>query len=303
MGLLEYPDWCEDLNMEPVLAVYAGFSLKQQRVAFGSELQPYLRDALDEIEYVTGAANTTWGAQRAKDGHPAPFKLTYAEVGNEDNFDRQEGSYEGRFSQFYEGIKAQYPQLQIISTTKTKHVTDVIDEHYYRNSEDLMASTAHMYDMRTRPGQKVFVGEWATRGGEPTPNMSAALGDAAWMTGMERNSERPVGVRVTGVSCAADVQRASWRCGVADRSSEHSGANLAAASGPRTRRRAGTRTLTDPTGSNTVLQRHARYEERDHLLENCESPEDGDGGEDRSQRLGIGRASRTGDCPQRNEPG
>jgi len=189
MGLLEFLEWCEDLHMEPVLAVYAGFSLRQERVKFGPDLEPYLKDALDEIEYVTGGVNTTWGARRAKDGHPAPFKLRYVEVGNEDYFDRQEGSYEGRFSQFYEGIKAKYPQLQIISTMKTTHVTDVIDEHYYRNSEDFMASTAHMYDSRPRPSQKVFVGEWATRVGEPTPNMSAALGDAAWMTGMERNSD------------------------------------------------------------------------------------------------------------------
>jgi alpha-N-arabinofuranosidase len=64
-----------------------------------------------------------------------------------------------------------------------------MDEHYYRRSEDEMASHAHDYDTRSRSGPKVFVGEWATRVGEPTPNMSAALGDAAWMTGMERNSD------------------------------------------------------------------------------------------------------------------
>jgi alpha-N-arabinofuranosidase len=191
MGLLEFLEWCEDLHMEPVLAVYAGYSLRGQRVAPGPDLQPYVQDALDEIEYLTGSASTTWGARRAKDGHPAAFALTYVEIGNEDNFDRAGGgTYDGRFTQFFDAIKAKYPKLQLIATARvTTRVPDVIDEHYYRNSEDLMASTAHMYDSRPRSGPKVFVGEWATRVGAPTPNMSAALGDAAWMTGMERNSD------------------------------------------------------------------------------------------------------------------
>jgi alpha-N-arabinofuranosidase len=190
MGLLEFLNWCEDLHMEPLLAVYAGYSMRQVRVTPGTDLEPYVKDALDEIEYVTGSASTTWGARRAKDGHAAPFKLQYVEVGNEDNFDRQAGSYDGRFAQFYDAIKAKYPQLQVIATMKVNGRTpDVIDEHYYRNSEELMASHAHDYDNRPRTGPKIFVGEWATRVGEPTPNMSAALGDAAWMTGMERNSD------------------------------------------------------------------------------------------------------------------
>jgi len=97
MGLVEFLEWCEDLHMQPVLAVYAGYSLAGERVAAGKDLEPFVQDAIDEIEYVTGAAGTTWGARRAKDGHPAPFKLEYVEVGNEDQFDRQTGSYEGRF--------------------------------------------------------------------------------------------------------------------------------------------------------------------------------------------------------------
>jgi alpha-N-arabinofuranosidase len=102
LGLLEYLEWCEDLHMEPLLAVYAGFSLpsKRERVNTGADLEPYVQDALDEIEYVTGdSATTKWGAQRAKDGHPAPFPLHYVEVGNEDQFDRPNGTYDGRFTQ------------------------------------------------------------------------------------------------------------------------------------------------------------------------------------------------------------
>jgi len=188
MGLLEFLEWCEDLHMQPVLAIYAGYSLRGQHVTPGPDLEPYVKDALDEIEYVTGDMGTTWGARRAKDGHPAPFKLQYVEVGNEDWFDRS-GSYNDRFAQFYDGIKAKYPTLQLIATTKvTTRAPDVIDDHFYRNSMQ-MQSDKHHYDKTDRTGPKVFVGEWATREGSPTPNMNAALGDAAWMTGMERNSD------------------------------------------------------------------------------------------------------------------
>jgi len=189
MGLLEYLEWCEDLHMEPVLAVFAGYALKKDYIKPGPDLEPYVQDALDEIEYVTGDAKTTkWGAQRAQDGHPAPFPLHFVEIGNEDWFDRS-GSYEGRFTQFFNAIKAKYPSLQVIATTPVKSTTpDLIDEHYYRSQEQ-MESQSHMYDTRARTGPKIFVGEWATRVGSPTPNMAGALGDAAWMTCMERNSD------------------------------------------------------------------------------------------------------------------
>jgi alpha-N-arabinofuranosidase len=188
MGLLEFLGWCEDLKMQPVLAVYAGYSLAQEHVNPGADLEPYVRDALDEIEYVTGDVSTKWGAERAKDGHPAPFALKYVEIGNEDFFDRSK-SYDGRYAQFYDAIKKKYPALQLIATTPVKgHVVDVVDDHYYKRAEDFFADVHH-YDKADRNGPKIFVGEWATREGTPTPNMGAALGDAAWMTGMERNSD------------------------------------------------------------------------------------------------------------------
>jgi len=188
MWLLEFLEWCEDLGMQPVLAVYAGYSLKKDFIAPGPNLQPFVQDALDETEYVTGDASTPWGAQRVRDGHPAPFKLTYVEIGNEDEFDRS-GSYDGRYAQFYDAIKARYPSLQLIATTKvTGRTPDVIDDHYYRNASQMEADVHH-YDNQSRAGTKIFVGEWATREGSPTTNLNAALGDAAWMTGMERNSD------------------------------------------------------------------------------------------------------------------
>jgi alpha-N-arabinofuranosidase len=197
LGLLEFLEWCEDLKMQPVLAVYAGYSLQQEVVKPGPELEPYVQDALDEIEYLTGDASTKWGGERAKDGHAAPFALKYVEIGNEDEFD-QSKSYDGRYTQFYKAIKAKYPALVLISTGDTQQDNrgnevksvkpDVIDDHYYRRAEQFFEDTHH-YDKMDRNGPKIFVGEWATREGTPTPNMGAALGDAAWMTGMERNSD------------------------------------------------------------------------------------------------------------------
>lgn len=188
LGLLEFLEWCEDLHMQPVLAVYAGYSMRQEHVDPGPQLEPYIQDALDEIEYVTGDVNTKWGAVRAQNGHPAPFPLTYVEIGNEDWFDRS-GSYDGRYAQFYDAIKKKYPKLQLIATTRIKsRVPDLIDDHFYNSAQEFF-SDVHHYDKTDRKGPKIFVGEWATREGSPTPNFGAALGDAAWMTGMERNSD------------------------------------------------------------------------------------------------------------------
>ena len=188
MGLLEFLEWCEDLKIEPVLAVYAGYSMEQEHVEPGPALKPYIDDALEEIEYVTGGPETRWGAERIKNGHPAPFPLHYVEVGNEDSFDRS-GSYDGRFAQYFHAIKQRYPALQLIATALVKSVTpDVLDEHFYMSAPESFAQAGH-YDKADRKGPKIFVGEWATREGEPTPNLEAALGDAAWMTGMERNAD------------------------------------------------------------------------------------------------------------------
>jgi alpha-N-arabinofuranosidase len=114
--------------------------------------------------------------------------LHYVEIGNEDWFDRS-GSYDGRFAQFFKALKERHPELQLIATTAVKSVKpDVVDEHFYMSAEKSLSDANH-YDKTDRNGPKIFVGEWATREGEPTPNLQAALGDAAWMTGMERNSD------------------------------------------------------------------------------------------------------------------
>ncbi|WP_130422957.1 alpha-L-arabinofuranosidase C-terminal domain-containing protein [Edaphobacter modestus] len=188
MGLLEFLEWTEDLNIEPVLAVYAGYSLKGAHINAGPFLNPFVQDALDEIEFATGGPDTKWGAKRAELGHPKPFPLHYVEIGNEDWFDRS-GSYEARFAQFDKAIKAKYPGLKTIATMPLKKTKpDMQDDHYYLRAVESYKH-ASQYDSADRNGPKIFIGEWATREGSPTPNLNAALGDAALMTGFERNSD------------------------------------------------------------------------------------------------------------------
>jgi alpha-N-arabinofuranosidase len=193
-----------------VLAVYAGYSLKRIHVDPGPDLEPFVQEALEEIEYVIGDRNTKWGARRAKDGHPAPFKLTYVEIGNEDWFDKS-GSYDGRFAQFHDAIKAHYPHLKLISSIgneqpASSHVhsrkPDMIDEHYYRSTDEFIRMSPDYAKKYDRTGPEIFVGEWAAhedakikpwsppaRQQAPTPSMKAAIGDGVFMAAMERNSD------------------------------------------------------------------------------------------------------------------
>jgi alpha-N-arabinofuranosidase len=209
MGLLEFLEWCEDMGAEPVLAVFAGYSLGGETVKAGADLEPFVKEAVDEIEYVTGDAATKWGAQRARDGHPAPFPLQYVEVGNEDNFDKA-NTYDARFTQFFDAIKARYPALKCISTVAMREPEvqrvhsrqpDLIDEHYYSPAEEFIEMATSRYEKYVRKGPKIFVGEWAayetpfppwdklSANEPPTPNLKAAIGDAAFMTDLERNSD------------------------------------------------------------------------------------------------------------------
>ncbi len=210
MGLLEFLEWCEDMKAEPVLAVYAGYSLSGVYVNPGADLEPYVQEALEEIEYVIGNTSTPWGARRAKDGHPKPFKLSYVEIGNEDFFDKS-GTYDARFAQFHDAIKARYPQLKTISSIGNEQPeklrvhsrkADMLDEHYYLSTDEFLRKSPDYARKYDRSGPEIFVGEWAAhedanikpwspgaRQQPPTPSMKAALGDAAFMAAMERNSD------------------------------------------------------------------------------------------------------------------
>lgn len=195
MGLLEMLTLCEDMGIEPVVAVFAGFALNGEQISAGPKLEPYVQDALDEIEYIVGDASTIWGARRAQDGHPEPFKLRFIEIGNQDGG----RSYEDRFAQFYDAIKAAYPHIQVIATSHVKsRRPDMVDEHYFQSPDVMMALASH-FDHYPRDSPKIFVGEWASKQGDPTPTHYAALADAAWLTGLERNAD------VVMMSCYAPL--------------------------------------------------------------------------------------------------
>ena len=193
MGLLEYLELAEELHASPVLAVWAGYTLTGTVVP-QSQLAPYVQSALDEIQYATGPTTTYWGAQRAADGHPAPFDVTMVEIGNEDFFDGS-GSYNAyRYPMFANAIRAAYPQIKLIATTPvTNGPVDIVDEHYYNNDPQYFAENAHIFDSVSRSGPKVIVGEYATTNGTPTGTLANAVGEAAFLTGTERNSDLVLG--------------------------------------------------------------------------------------------------------------
>src|SRR5262249_13952835 len=147
-GMPEFLLWCKQLNAEPVLALFAGYTLDRAHVDAGTpQMKQFVDEALEEIEYVSGPADSEWGKRRVADGFPEPCKLHYVEIGNEDWFDRS-GSYDGRFTQMFDAIRKKYPDLKIIATAPVKsRKPDFYDDHYYRSAVQLTNDVGH-YDQR-----------------------------------------------------------------------------------------------------------------------------------------------------------
>ena len=193
MGLLEWLELAEEVHAQVLLGVDAGYALDGEAVP-ESQFSTVVQSALNEIQYAIGPTNTPWGAQRALDGHPAPLHVTIVEIGNEDLFDNT-GSYNAyRYPMLYHAIKAAYPQLKIVATTPvTSAPMDVVDEHYYSNTPAFFASEAHLFDHVSRSGPKILVAEYAAVQGSPTGTLADALGEAAFLTGIERNADVVIG--------------------------------------------------------------------------------------------------------------
>jgi alpha-L-arabinofuranosidase len=194
LGYHEYLQLCEDLGAEPLYVFNCAMSHTEQRKQAATkaavdvpDLDEYLQDALDAIEYANGPADSKWGAVRAKAGHPAPFHLKYMEIGNENSGP----TYDKHYALFYDAIRKRYPEMRLLVDYKPSgnRPPDIVDEHYY-NSPEFFAQNATKYDTYDRAAHKVYVGEYAvTRGAGKAGNLAAALGEAAFMTGMERNSD------------------------------------------------------------------------------------------------------------------
>jgi alpha-L-arabinofuranosidase len=192
LGLLEFLQLTEDLGVTPVMAAWGGLTLDGTVIA-ESDLGPYVQDAVDQIEYAIGPVTSTWGAKRAAAGHPAPFATPYVEVGNEDFLNGGTTSYNDyRYPMFYDAIKAAYPQVKLIATTAvTSRPMDVLDEHYYSDAS-FFESSSTLFDDQSRSGPQIFVGEYsatADAGSLPTGLLGNSIGEAAFMTGLERNSD------------------------------------------------------------------------------------------------------------------
>ena len=212
-GLQEYLQFCEDLGMVPLYGINCGLMLgwngNSNNTIPLNQMGPWVQDALDLIQYANGDTNTTWGALRAANGHPAPFNLQYLEIGNENG-----GSfYDDRYALFYSAIKSNCPAMHLIATAVPSSAPlEILDEHYY-TSPGTFISYATKYDSYSRSGPKIFVGEYAVTAGTGTfGSLAAALGEAAFMTGMERNSDivrmasyAPLFANVNGMQWSPDL--------------------------------------------------------------------------------------------------
>lgn len=193
LGFYEYLQLAEDLGAEPLFVAHVGMAEKD--FVPMSKLQPWIQDVLDAIEYANGPVISKWGALRAKAGHPAPFNLKYVEIGNENGMGYSWGGgtradYLPRYKAFYESIKAAYPNIVCIANIHTEPdvPADVVDEHYYE-TPDWFFNAATKYDHYDRSKPKIYVGEYAVKKDAGRGNMIAGLGEAAFMTGLERNAD------------------------------------------------------------------------------------------------------------------
>jgi len=205
LGFFEYFQLAEDIGAEPLPILNCGMACQfnSAELVPMDEIDPYVQDALDLIEFANGDVNTQWGKVRAQMGHPAPFHLKMMGVGNE-NWGPQ---YIERLKVFMSAIKAKYPDFKLVCSSGTdpngdrfdylngelrKLHADLIDEHYYRQP-DWFLKNARRYDNYPRNGSKIFGGEYASHV-EKTVGTNrncwlSAITEAAFMTGLERNAD------------------------------------------------------------------------------------------------------------------
>ena len=205
LGFYEFFQLSEELGSEPLPILSCGLACQFQNDSMDAhvpidQLDPYIQDALDLIEFANGPVNSTWGKVRADMGHPAPFNLKYIGIGNE-QWGRE---YPERLAPFVKAIRAAHPEIKIVGSAgpfpegeeferlwseMQLMGADLVDEHYYRNYEWFL-SHAGRYDAYGRSGPKVFAGEYACHAdGKKYNHYYASLMEAAFMTGLERNAD------------------------------------------------------------------------------------------------------------------
>lgn len=219
LGFFEFFQLSEDIGAEPLPVLNVGMACQFQNYNDESahvaidELQPYIQDCLDLIEFANGPADSQWGKIRAEMGHPEPFNMKFIGVGNE----QWDDLYYKRLEPFVAAIKAKYPNIQIVGTSgpdsegkmfdkgwdaMKKLKADLVDEHFYRNEDWFLGNEAGKarygefcgglrYEHYDRKGPKVFAGEYACHGKNKHKwnHYEASILEAAFMTDMERNAD------------------------------------------------------------------------------------------------------------------
>ena len=218
LGFFEFFQLAEDIGAEPLPVLNVGMACqfqnwdKEEAHVPVDQLQPYIQDCLDLIEFANGPIDSEWGKVRAEMGHPEPFNMKFIGVGNE----QWDDMYYRRLEPFVAAIKAKYPQMQIVGTSgpdsegemwqkgwaaMKKQKADLVDEHFYRNEDWFLATPegkekygncgAMRYDTYDRKGPKVFAGEYACHGknNHKWNHYEASILEAGFMTGMERNAD------------------------------------------------------------------------------------------------------------------
>jgi alpha-L-arabinofuranosidase len=207
LGFYEYFQLSEDIGAEPLPILNCGMACQfnTSELVPLDQLDPFVQDALDLIEFANGPETSVWGKRRVAMGHPAPFNLKFIGVGNE-----QWGpQYVERYAVFHKILKAKHPEIQLIASAgpspngerfdflwgKMRELgADIVDEHYYMPPAWFLAN-ATRYDKYPRTGPKVFAGEFAAHENVPLARqerpstLNAALAEAAFMTGLERNAD------------------------------------------------------------------------------------------------------------------
>lgn len=199
LGFHEYLQLCEDIHLEPMYVINCGMTCQHRKPDYFNDAlaKEYLQDTINAIEYATAPADTFWGGIRAKNGHPKPFKMKYIEIGNE-NYGEQ---YNKRYLEFYSVLKEKYPDIIFISNTHTELdglPTEMADEHFYNDTE-FFASNHNKYDHYDRKGPKIFVGEYAVTNNRVNASLYSALGEAVFLTGLEKNQD------IVTMSCYAPL--------------------------------------------------------------------------------------------------
>ncbi|MBM6992124.1 MAG: carbohydrate binding domain-containing protein [Prevotella sp.] len=220
LGFHEYLQLAEDLGAKPLYVVnvgiwHGGFTPVDQ-------IQPWIDETLNALEYANGPVTSKYGALRAKNGHPEPFNIEYLEIGNENNQPNpreQSDNYYQRYKLFKDAVLAKYPNMHLIGnvaawgtdnpTWDSKEQVELVDEHYYRTPGWFAEKFRH-YDGYDRKGPAVYVGEYAvTQGFGKVGSLNAALGEAVFMMGMENNSD--IVKMASYAPIFANINETRWR--------------------------------------------------------------------------------------------